>query len=342
MCSIPLSESLEYYLQSRVPYLTNLSVLAVERMEGGWEGDIFAFDLGFLDKGAELTRSMILKLYQEPGLELLGKKHVREFDALRQLNYEGYPAPEVYLMECDGAHLGKPFVIMERITGVRLDRFIAKGSLVERDMQYGEMCKLFVRLHSLNWRDFAACDITEAGAIERELLLFEQIGVVAGACYAEPALAWLRNRASSLSDGKLALAHWDFHAGNLLRDPQGNMFVVDWCGANVTDYRFDLAWSTLFLGNFAPKFVELYAELAGRPVEHFDFFLAFAYFRRVISMVISLQHGPELLGMRAEAAEQMHHQQNRLRAVYEQWVSVSGVRLSYIETTLCSRLPLWT
>jgi len=129
-------------------------------------------------------------------------------------------------------------------------------------------------------------------------------------------------------------AHWDFHAGNVLCDPQGDMYVVDWCGADVTDYRFDLAWSTLFLGNFAPKFVELYVELAGRPVEHFGFFLAFAYLRRILSVVISLQHGPESLGMRAEAAEQMHRQQHSLRAIYEQWVNCSGVRLSRIEAVL--------
>jgi hypothetical protein len=35
-----LRESLEHYLCIKVPYLTNLAVLAIERIEGGWEGEV--------------------------------------------------------------------------------------------------------------------------------------------------------------------------------------------------------------------------------------------------------------------------------------------------------------
>jgi aminoglycoside phosphotransferase (APT) family kinase protein len=324
-----ISESLGHYLCIKVPYLTNLAVLAIERIEGGWEGDVFAFDLSFLDKGTVQTRPMILKLYQEPGLELLGQKHTREFEALRQLNNEGYPAPDVYLLESDSCYLGKPFVIMERLAGARLDKLLEQYSPAEREAQYGEMCKLFVRLHSLDWRNFTALGDVPAveSAIERELQRFLQIGSAAGASSAEPALAWLWQRASSVTGSRLALAHWDFHAGNIVCDSHGNLSVVDWCGAGVTDCRFDLAWSTLFLGDFAPKFIALYAELAGHPVDDFDFFLAFAYLRRILSITISLQHSPELLGMRAEAAEHMRLQYHRLHALHNQWLGLTGVSL---------------
>ena len=98
----------------------------------------------------------------------------------------------------------------------------------------------------------------------------------------------------------------------------------------MTDYRFDLAWSSLFLGDLAPKFVALYAERAEKPVEQFEFFLAFAYFRRILTMIVALDKGAETLGMRPGAEIMIRRQAPRLRTLYDLWVAVSGVEIPHV------------
>jgi len=324
------SQRLCEYLQAKVPYLHDVSITNMQSLTPGWECEIYALDLGFVDGSAQKTMPMILRLY--PGLEipLLGPKHLHEFNTMRQLAHDGYPVPAVYLVESDEEHLGSPFIIMDRIAGPTLGDAHNRASPAEREELLTEMCQLMVDLHNLNWRNYAEGQLCELGAIKLEVERHRRLARYAGADYAMPALDWLDARAQNVTGARLALAHWDFHSSNIIMDDAGRCFVIDWGNSYVTDYRFDLAWSSLFLGDLAPKFVALYAERAEKPVEQFEFFLAFAYFRRILTMIVALDKGAETLGMRPGAEIMIRRQAPRLRTLYDLWVAVSGVEIPHV------------
>lgn len=326
---------LEQYLQHKVFYLSGLTVSNVQSLNNGWECDIYSFDLEFEDRSTRQSRGMILRMYSGKEVPLLGPKHLREFNTLRQLACDGYPVPEVYLLECDPAYLGSPFIVMEKIEGDMLDSIYNQAAPEKRAELITEMCQLFVDLHSLEWSRYVDnLELKESDAVRMEIERHRQLAVWAKAEYALPALTWLEQQADKLGSGKLALAHWDYHSSNILRDRDESSYVIDWAGAYVTDYRFDLAWSTLFLGDLYPKFVEMYGHLAKKPVEDFEFFLAFAIFRRILTMVISIDKGAEMLGMRPGAEEVIRKHKKALEKLYEKWVAMSKVRVEHVERVL--------
>lgn len=325
---------LERYLRDKVYYLNDLSVSNVMSINNGWECDIYSFDLGFLARGEHQSKAMILRMYTGKEIPPLGPKHLREFNTLRQLSCDGYPVPEVYLLECDPTYLGSPFIVMEKIEGSRLDSIYTEANPDKREELFAQMCQLFVDLHNLDWRGYEDSQLKESDAVQVEIERHRQLAVWAGAQYALPALTWLEKQADKVSSSRLALAHWDYHSSNIMRSADGSSYVIDWAGAYVTDYRFDLAWSTLFLGDLAPKFVELYGQLAGRPVEDFEFFLGFALFRRILSMVISIDKGAEMLGMKPGAEEVIRKHKKGLEMLYSKWVSMSNVRVEHVERVI--------
>ena len=83
-------------------------------MTGGWENEVYAFDL--LRIGSENSRSepLILRVY--PG-DYADVKSLREFEAMQKLQRMGYPVPHVHLREALESPIGKPFIIMDRVEG---------------------------------------------------------------------------------------------------------------------------------------------------------------------------------------------------------------------------------
>ncbi|MBT9176839.1 MAG: hypothetical protein DDT20_01161 [Firmicutes bacterium] len=66
----------------------------------------------------------------------------------------------------------------------------------------------------------------------------------------------------------------------------------------------------------------------------FDFFLAFAIFRRILTMTISLEQRPEVLGRRPGAQTLIRLQGHHLQALYKLWVAMSNVRVEHIEDVI--------
>ena len=138
------------YLREKVPYLEGLTVTGLFGLNDGWECEVYSFALGFMDKGLAQSRPMILRLYTGKDIPAMGLKAVQEFDTLRQLACDGYPVPQVYLLETEPTYLGSPFIIMEKLEGERLDCLYHRSATEQRYELLREMCNLLVRLNSIN------------------------------------------------------------------------------------------------------------------------------------------------------------------------------------------------
>ena len=329
-----LRQALQTYCRGRFLGMSG-RVVELERISDGWENDVYTFAL---EGGAEASRSeLILRMYPGEGAEATSS---REYRVLRWLQEASYPVPRVLAFEASDSPLGKPFVIMQKIDGRVLGPMMGEATGERREALVGLLCRLLVQLHTLDWHTF----VPDPSAYEAPGFIGRWLGQVRtvlgrfpGSGF-EEAFGWIEEQAAGVGEARLALAHWDFHPHNILLRGDGAPFVIDWTSAEVTDYRFDLAWTLLLMGSYqgaAMRGAVLsgYEQAAGRRVEHLEFFEAFASLRRLFSIVVSLSLGPEKLGMRPGAERQIGDARH-IERVYALLQRTTGLTVAPVEALL--------
>ena len=323
------------------PELSAQSVSDFRRISDGWECDVYRLDLDGVQDGRPVRRELILRIYLGNGA--IPKAH-HEFEIMRVLHQVGYPVPRVDALQAEDSPVGRPLVLMERVDGPVLGFvFINASEPSERERSFDLFCRLLADLHALDWQPFVA---------EPEHYRPEQAPArwVAGmrnflapmhADDFDEAFNWLDAHASTVSPGRLSLVHWDFHPWNVLLRSNGDPVVIDWTSSEVTDPRFDLAWTLLLVQAtrgqaMRDAVLARYEHYAGMPVVDLDFFDAAASLRRVASIVISLRAGSEVFGMRAGAEEQMLGDLTHLATAYDRFHAITGLRIASAEAVLTS------
>ena len=264
---------------------------------------------------------------------------------MQQLFAAGYPVPRVLALERDASPFGKPFVIMERVEGKMMWEPLFRSPEPQQSERLALFCDLLVRLHRLDWRPFVAdpAAVEQSGAIRVR-------GRLAGAGARGPSRSstclmltrcshWLEARRDRVPCARPAPVHLDFHPGNLLLRADGSATVIDWTQIQVSDPRFDLAWTLMLVGAaegwaWRDRILAEYERLAGAPIEELEWFEVAACGKRLFSVIVSLAAGPEALGMRPEAVELMRQQFGALRNVYQLFVARTGLRLREVERLL--------
>jgi aminoglycoside phosphotransferase (APT) family kinase protein len=288
-------------------------VAAVALLGSGYEADIVSFTL---DEGGG-PRRLVLRLYAAGSAP---EKAVREFAVIRRLGAAGYPVPEVRIAGPTLGSIARQFLIMEHVDGVSLGPSYWGGGPDEksksRDIHFG----LMARLHTLEPRDIMpdsplAVAAGPYAAFDAEIarlttLLARCPG--APACLSD-AVQWLATRREMVPCPHPTIVHGDFHPNNVLVRPDGSACVIDWSNARLGDSRWDVAWMRLITrADAEPERGEtelrLYEKLAARTVEGIAIFEAVAAAWLLLSVLLSLTHGAEREGMRAEAEESMRRE----------------------------------
>jgi aminoglycoside phosphotransferase (APT) family kinase protein len=83
----------------------------------------------------------------------------------------------------------------------------------------------------------------------------------------------MAEHAQSVQCSELAVLHWDFHPENIIRCPDGSLVVIDWTGLQLSDPRFDLAWTLMLISAYQgsqwrQSFLEAYERHAGELLEN--------------------------------------------------------------------------
>jgi aminoglycoside phosphotransferase (APT) family kinase protein len=324
-----------------LPDRTNATVSDLASLSVGWESDVYAFDLASGPPDARQREALVLRVY--PGADA-HTKSAREFHGMRQLFAAGYPVPRVLALERDASPFGKPFVIMERVAGEMMWSPLFRSPEPRQSALLGLLCELFVRLHRLDWRPFVA----DPAAVERagpyafvDGWLAEARSILGqfGVPDAAAMLDWLEVRRDRVPCVQPAPVHLDYHPNNILLGRDGSAHVIDWTQIQVSDPRFDLAWTLMLVGAaegwpWRDRILAEYERLAGASIEALDWFEVAACGKRLFSVVVSHTAGPEALGMRPEAVELMRQQFGALRNVYQLFVARTGLRLSEVERLL--------
>jgi len=328
---------LDYY-QDRFPHPEGEFITDLSHIDAGWESDLYAFNLIQQDGRPQ---GLILRLYPGAGGY---EKSIREFSNLVLLTEHGYPVPIPMILERENSPFEAPFIIIEKIPGRTLWDPLFNAPADRQQELIDGFCSLFVHLHQLDTSNFI--DQSPGGSeVNPESLLVNQLDDW-HSFYEKfplpdflPLFDWLYVRAREISPVRPAVLHWDFHPENILLQPDGKMVVIDWTGLQVSDPRFDLAWTLLLISTYEgflwrQPFLEAYERQAGIQLEQLYYFDVAACTRRLYSIAVSLAAGAGEMGMRPGAEQRMWGQIGPARRVYELLQKLTGIPIPVIEAWL--------
>jgi aminoglycoside phosphotransferase (APT) family kinase protein len=298
----------------------------VRSISTGWETEVYAYDLSGAPK--------VLRIYQGRNVAVRAET---EFKMLRYLGQMGYPVPQVDRFDADPALFGGPFLLMERVDGrplVHLLREKPVGEVVE------QLCRLMVRLHSLDWQGFigpvwpdlqaarGSYDNRWAVRLLRDVDLLEPI---------QPLIDWLEEKGKGVAF-RLAPLHGDFHWENVLVRPDGSPAVIDWGITGVGDPRCDLAYSYILMTTeghpaLAERVRQAYESMAG-PQADWAYFETWALIRRLLVTLTVLVRGSAAMGLRPGLERFMRENIGYVRLVAGLVKERTGLKLEGIEALL--------
>jgi len=338
-----MQSRLQAYYARAFPARENVKVRQLANITAGWESEMYSFDVEYGPAGEHQREELILRIY--PGDDAYSKS-AHEFHGMSQLHRAGYPVPRVLVLEREHSPFGKPFVIMERIEGQVLWPLLFGPPEGKQRELLSLFCKLFIQLHALEWRPFVH-DVARYDTgdpyifVDRELSKWR--------CYLArfpksdflPVIEWLESRRDQVPCPRPSPIHWDYHPGNVLLRDDGSAVVIDWTQLDISDSRFDLAWTLLLVSSYQglewrERILREYERLAGAPVEQIEYFDVAACFKRLGSVALSLSYGPEKLGMRPEAQADMRQQMGSIKRVYDLLLERTGIKVVEVERLLAS------
>jgi len=326
------------YFKNKFPERKSIQVTEPSQITEGWETDIFSFEIEYTQSGKLFKKNIIMRMF--PGDEAKTKS-IKEFSAMKKLFKAGYPVPEVYVHEWENSLWRKPFILMERIDGNIMWPKLIHSAPEKQETLLTQFCNLFIKLHRLDWHsltdDFSQFVLNNKYQFidkilpeaNKVLLNFEPTGFLS-------VLNWLEDNRDLAGCDYPSPIHFDFHPGNILLKPDGAAIVIDWSGFDITDSRFDLAWTLVLLSSYEgstwrDKILNKYEQLQEKTVKNINYFEVYACVRRLFTVVTSVQDGSEKMGMNPKAVKLIKDQMYAHKRVYKMLIKRTGIHIHEVE-----------
>jgi aminoglycoside phosphotransferase (APT) family kinase protein len=328
-----ISDRFQHYFESRYP---GAQVMDFRFLTSGYESDVFTF-INQPAKGD--PKPLILRVF--PG-ENVTTKQVQEVRGLHLLQQAGFPVAAVLGYETDPAILGKPFTIMEKLEGKAIWPLLYQYPRAQADILLDRFSALLVRLHQLDWRPFTPqpdrYEANPALLLDEDLAdsrqWFQRFGIPGF----EQITDWLEAHKSEITM-QLAVIHLDFHANNVFLCDDDRLAVIDWTQIGVGDYRVDLCWTLLIMGDYGQphwreRILQIYCQEARHPIEGLDYFMVIADTRNLASTIISSQTNLAVLGLNPVKSGSLEQQVSSIRKMYWRIQQTTGVAIPEVEAVL--------
>ena len=246
-------------------------------------------------------------LRRKPPGKLLPSAHAvdREYRVITALQDSGVPVPRTYVLCEDPSVVGTPFYLMDCVHGrVFADPLLPDVTPADRRALYDNFSTVLARLHQVDWRAVGLEDFGRPGnyfarQIHRWTTQYrasetEHIEAM------EKLMEWLPKNIPE--DDTVTIVHGDYRPGNMVVHPTEPrvVAVLDWELSTLGHPLGDLSYTCvpyhmgpgeslggvdgLDLGAMGipteQEYVDTYCDKLGRgPIEHWDFYIAFALFR---------------------------------------------------------------
>jgi aminoglycoside phosphotransferase (APT) family kinase protein len=346
-----IAQRLTAYLGAPV---AGMSILA-----SGWETTVFEFTLEAPSKSVAIPAGepMVLRFYQGSAADAKG---AREHVTIDRLFAAGYPVPRPYTFEGDNRALGAPFLIMQRLAGGPLFTVRSFPNAFRTfSMAFFSFVRAQSKLHKLDPASADLCEIPRAyapidGTSSVSPLLDRILAIIANRVDNGPlpglrdALNLVTQRASKFRNSRDSLVHMDYHPLNVMVQGVRVTGVIDWVNTDVGDRHLDAAMTAVILsssalekprwmrdnliGNglrasFAALYLPLYHAMAPLDFERFHYCQAVAALLRLSMLGMMRARGPEVMGFRREAIDEVTPAVVRLLSRYATRKSGAAVRL---------------
>jgi len=325
---------LERYLKAKLSDKKALTILRLDKIADGWESDNHVLTIEFGDEH-RTREDWVWRIYSGEGNR---EKAILEFTSMQKLFSAGYPVPRVFLLEADIPPIDRPFIMMEFIQGEMMWKLLDNSSEEKKKQLLDQFCRLYVKLHSLDWRlfDDSLPDDDPFSFIDRWLEEAQEATQRFPDFDVSPFLDWVTARRNLFACERPSPIQQDFHPGNILVCADDTAVVIDWAHFAVSDYRFDLAW-TLVLTHahgwtgMRDLILQGYERHHGKSVEQIEVFEAVACARRLFDLTISLTFGPEHLGMTNQAVDSIRLSMNAHKRVHRLFVERTGLQVKVFD-----------
>ncbi|MCW4049963.1 MAG: phosphotransferase [Candidatus Bathyarchaeota archaeon] len=331
-----LSAKLEAYLDSQYPKKTDHSIVDLSEINMGWETELFVLRIQSKEKGDKLEEDRVLRVFSGGSA---GGKASKEFYLMKKLLKVGYPVPEVHQLESTGDVIGKPFIIMNRIIGTTLDAKYQNESPEILKEGLTRLVGLFAQLHQLDVSEFKEIlHLSHTDSIQRYLDYFKSTRDNFTP-WISPVLDWLEENKPDEMPAPLSVLHMDYHGMNVMLNENDEPFVIDWGASTLGDFRLDLSWTILLYTTFGGSMfrvpiIDIYRELSGKELEHFEFYEVIAATRRISDLVHTAYGDVGSTGLKPEILDLMKESKTHFGKVHDFLEARTGIRFAEFDKLL--------
>ena len=260
-----------------------VQVANVRTLTGGATREAWSLDVTIRESGAPRELGLVLLIFRPGGQRAFTAAD--EFRLLAATRAAGAPVPKP--MFVGEAELGRPFYMMERLSGETIGRRLVREERFAeaRRVLPQQLAEALAAIHRVPLDGGEPLDFLPrpepgkpvvASELERLEEMYRQITVEPHPAF-EIAFRWLAERQPTSTD--VALVHGDFRVGNVMVGEEGLRAVLDWELAHAGDPFEDLGWlcvrswrfgvDHLPMGGIARReeLFETYARASGRPVD---------------------------------------------------------------------------
>ena len=322
---------IQFFKDSKLKLL-NTKILDLNEISAGWETELYSFEMRYSENDGIKKKKLVIRMYPGDSAE---RKLTNEFFIYKNLSKQNYPVPKIHYMSIEKQYVGKPFLIMDWIPGGTLDQKLSS----QPEETFRLFCQLFVDLHKLDWKPFLRNQNLEknvVSSIDIYLDSLENRVKQHKLTELKPILTWLRGQRNRIKNEYLALGHFDFHTFNILLNEKGEPYVIDWPSARVSDFRFDLGWTLTLYRVYSNRenrntLFEKYQEIAGKQIEHMDFFEVSAILRRLSDILETFKFSGESVGLRNGVAQMIKDSISHVENLNSYLEELAGFRIMEVD-----------
>ena len=260
-----------------------VQVANVRTLTGGATREAWSLDVTIRESGAPRELGLVLLIFRPGGQRAFTAGD--EFRLLAATRAAGAPVPKP--MFVGEAELGRPFYMMERLSGETIGRRLVREERFAeaRRVLPQQLAEALAAIHRVPLDGGEPLDFLPrpepgkpvvASELERLEEMYRQITVEPHPAF-EIAFRWLAERQPTSTD--VALVHGDFRIGNVMVGEEGLRAVLDWELAHAGDPFEDLGWLCVRSWRFGvdhlpmggisrrEELFDAYARASGRPVD---------------------------------------------------------------------------